>query len=494
LIGKTEASGPGRVDGWLTRLAGYKRRYLAVDGGGGGRLLAGLSTMSGGLRRVFSPRHAELLLIFEPVSHKLAPSIVELYQAMPQPRRALGVGEPGPDRFPHADLVRLEDLLPGLERISDSPGGPRQIEQRMRTLPLRPDQVSSKPEFVETTIPVPGKQEREIATEPVVLSLGPIQSLTAGPLRLLLTCDGEQVVSAQTEAGYAARNVAYAMTQACGPEVARLASLLDPLAPIAGRIAYVQALEQLQRQEPDLVFRQQREAALALERAQNHVRWLIGFAELLADDRLTVAARQLDAPLVDASTAFWEPSPTEWIVPQGSPVLVRSGRHKDSLARLATEICALRSRLERNRVLALRTAGIGVLSVHLLRAAGVSGPTLYASERGRGDVLGRLLTRLDEAAADLRQVAASASTFRSVEGREAVWSAPSGKAEVTVAGPRGQIGLSLASHGEGPGQVTWRRPSTALLSLIPELLAGQKLADAEVIVASLDLAMAEADG
>jgi NADH:ubiquinone oxidoreductase subunit D len=37
-------------------------------------------------------------------------------------------------------------------------------------------------------------------------------------------------------------------------------------------------------------------------------------------------------------------------------------------------------------------------------------------------------------------------------------------------------------------------PSAALLGLIPELLAGQKLADAEMIVASLDLAMAEADG
>jgi len=36
--------------------------------------------------------------------------------------------------------------------------------------------------------------------------------------------------------------------------------------------------------------------------------------------------------------------------------------------------------------------------------------------------------------------------------------------------------------------------SAALLALVPELLAGQKLADAEVIVASLDLAMAEADG
>jgi NADH:ubiquinone oxidoreductase subunit D len=63
-----------------------------------------------------------------------------------------------------------------------------------------------------------------------------------------------------------------------------------------------------------------------------------------------------------------------------------------------------------------------------------------------------------------------------------------------VAGSRGDIGLFIESDGERLRQVVWQRPSAALLSLLPELLAGQKLADAEVILASLDLAMAEADG
>ena len=41
--------------------------------------------------------------------------------------------------------------------------------------------------------------------------------------------------------------------------------------------------------------------------------------------------------------------------------------------------------------------------------------------------------------------------------------------------------------------VEWLRPSAALLPLLPEMLAGETLADAEALVASLDLAMAEAD-
>ena len=89
--------------------------------------------------------------------------------------------------------------------------------------------------------------------------------------------------------------------------------------------------------------------------------------------------------------------------------------------------------------------------------------------------------------------APTAARSRPAEQGIAQWSAPPGKTEVAIAGPRGHLGLSLASDGEGL-QVAWRRPSAVLLGLLPELLAGQKLADAEVIIASLDLAMAEADG
>ncbi len=67
--------------------------------------------------------------------------------------------------------------------------------------------------------------------------------------------------------------------------------------------------------------------------------------------------------------------------------------------------------------------------------------------------------------------------------------------QATVEGPRGTIGLHLVSHaGSRPTRVEWQRPSAALLRVLPDLLQGQKLADVEVTLASLDLAMAEADG
>jgi NADH-quinone oxidoreductase subunit D len=499
LTGRTEGRAAAWANGWLARLARYERRYLAVDGGGGARLLARLPALRKRLRPVSSPRHAEVLLACEPISRQLLPSLLELYRAMPRPRRAVVVGEPGPEHFPRADLVRLEDFLPNVERISADMSSPAEVEQRLLTLPLQFDESPSEPRLQPVTIPLPGKQEREIATELVVLSLGPVQPFPAGPLRLLLICDGEQIASVHIEAGYAARDVAGAMTRAAGIEIAELASALDPLAPVAGRLAYVTALEQLQHWEPEPTLRQQREAGLALERAQNHIAWLVRFAELLADDRLTDAARRLDASLGDVSGEVWAQSPVAWLAPQIPMMTTGDGGRPLRLERLAAEIAALRDRLARNRVLALRTAGIGVLPVDRLRAVGASGPALHASERGQGDVLGRLLARLDEAADDVRNVEAGlklapANRLWPAEQGIAQWSAPPGKTEVAIPGPRGHIGLSLAGDGDSLHQVAWRRPSAALLRLLPELLAGQKLADAEVIIASLDLAMAEADG
>src|SRR5581483_846954 len=125
----------------------------------------------------------------------------------------------------------------------------------------------------ETTIQLPQKHEQEMATELGVLSLGPVQAFTAGPLRLLLICDGEQVLSTQVEAGYASRDIAQAMTQVDWQQALHLARRLDPLAPLASQLAYVQAVEQLQGWQPSEPVVGLREAAILLERAKNVLWW-----------------------------------------------------------------------------------------------------------------------------------------------------------------------------------------------------------------------------
>ncbi len=496
MIGRTDVQEAAASDGWLAHFPYNERRYFPVDGGSGAGLLAQLVALDNKrLRLAASPRHAEILLIFEPVSASLAPSVLEIYRAIPRPRRALVIGGAGSDDFPGADLRRMEALIPGAERLTTVPSID-EIERRMLGLPLMVDEAPPEPKPDAKIISLSAKDERELATELVVLSLGPIQPFTAGPLRLLLVCDGEQVVSVEIESGYAARNVAYAMMQAPRSEAAKLAGCLDPLAPVAGRLAFITALERLQRFVPEPIVIQQREAALALERAQNHLCWLVRFSRIVANDRLATIAGGLYRELSELAAAVWELPSAQWIAPQGNSIPIRVDKPQTRISQSIQAINRLRNRLARDRIFALRAAAVGLVSADRLRELGVSGPNLRASEQGAGDVLSRVLTRLDLAADDVNKVAVLPVRRSDAKRprRDAVWSVPPGEAEGSIEGPRGQIGLSLASDGRIFTRAAWRRPTVPLLALLPEILPGQRLADAELIVASLDLAMAEADG
>jgi NADH:ubiquinone oxidoreductase subunit D len=169
-----------------------------------------------------------------------------------------------------------------------------------------------------------------------------------------------------------------------------------------------------------------------------------------------------------------------------------------SMPHIAAKIEALRNSIEIRLLLALRTRNIGRIAMDRLQAMGVSGPVLEASQHRYGDVQERLLTRLQNAATDIREAVKILSSLEHDDGETIIypeqWNVTAGEARSVVRGPRGNIELYLRSDGsEKPVHVEWQGPSAALLTLLPEMLAGQKLADAEMIIASLDLSMAEAD-
>ena len=179
---------------WLARLTQAPQRYVAIDGGAGAQLLAALDGNDPRLQIVDSPRHADLLIVVEPISRALAPAVAELARAMPRPAHALIVAAPTDADLPGADLVQAEDLLPGARRIAA-----HSVEQ-LRAAALDTSDwpalaLADDPRLKPDTIALLPRHEREIATELAVLSLGPLQPFTAGSLRLLLVCDGEQVLT-----------------------------------------------------------------------------------------------------------------------------------------------------------------------------------------------------------------------------------------------------------------------------------------------------------
>ncbi|HBY97618.1 MAG TPA: hypothetical protein DEP84_27360, partial [Chloroflexi bacterium] len=80
-------------EGWLAWMSRQQHRYLAVDGGSGAHFLAALAHADPQLQAVTSPRHADLLIVVEPVTRKLAPAVAALARALPRPVRVLVIGD-----------------------------------------------------------------------------------------------------------------------------------------------------------------------------------------------------------------------------------------------------------------------------------------------------------------------------------------------------------------------------------------------------------------
>src|SRR5258708_665687 len=332
--------------------------YFAMDGGSGAHLLTSLAGRDPYVRQVASPRHANLLVIVEPINQKLLPAVIEVAKALPRPAHALLVrtDENKLDQFPGIDSTSLEENLPGSRQITANSLG------TVLTAVLHARQgaelnLLDTSESHEETIQLPPKEEQEMATELAVLSLGPIQPFTAGPLRLFLICDGEQVVSARVESGYAYRGIAQAMMQAEWQRGLVLARSLDPLAPTACQLAYTCALEQLQGWLPPVRVTMLREAAVALERVQNVLWWGVRFMRLLDDAFLTERFYGLATALDECWSLLWQEPPKICIPPHHTLHSYSVGRSEamNHLGQVLRGVEALRKNVEQNRWLTLCT-------------------------------------------------------------------------------------------------------------------------------------------
>lgn len=489
----------GMLRAWIDRLTALERPYFAIDGGSGGALLALLPGVDDRLRPAESPHHADLLLVVEPVTDQLLGAILETYRSLARPGHVVVAGVPGAERYGEdASLVRIEDHLPVALRVAGgttpdavgSTAGAVALAMRDERLRRGTEAPVATPE--EILIPLRSAVEKEIATEDVVLSVGPVQSVAAGPLRLLLLMDGEQVVRAEVRSGYAVRHIERLSRERSWFEGISLATALDPLAPVSGRLAYLQALESLYGVVVPPRARLLREIALGIERATSHLFWFTRFAELLAYDGLISESRRLASGLAAMSV------PADVLVPGGwNPDAARRGAGHRIPAGILEEVRRLTHRVRSDRLFGLRTRGIGFLGAERARQVGTSGPVLRASETAEGDARARALSRLEAAGGDLEQAAVLFD--RLTDGAEhARWPdshPPVGAAESRVSGPRGTLTLELESDGgDRPSGVHWARPSAVHLALVPELVPGHVLPDALTAVASLDLSMAEADG
>jgi NADH-quinone oxidoreductase subunit D len=173
-----------------------------------------------------------------------------------------------------------------------------------------------------------------------------------------------------------------------------------------------------------------------------------------------------------------------------------------------------------------RTSSVGILTPGLIRKCGITGPNARASGlsfdvrkespylsyeeldfeiplgRGEGgsigDVHDRFLLRLREIVQSmeiLKQVTEAVPSGDFINSKvEKDYRVPSGEAYSRVESARGLLGCHVVSDGKDkPSRVQFKTPSVALLMATPELVKGIRIEDLPVVLASLDLGIAEAD-
>lgn len=359
------------------------------------------------------------------------------------------------------------------------------------------------------------------------ISMGPHHPSTHGVFRMDVALDGERIVKLKPVVGYLHRN-----HEKIAESVSYLGSIpftdrLDYLCSLTNNWAYALAVEKLGGFDVPERAQYLRVITAELTRLQNHA-GVIGF--LIQDmgasgTPLMYAYRQREQilDLFEALTGsrmmcnYLRFGGCRVEPPEGW--LERAAQLVEGFPRFLGEFERL---LSGNEILMARTQGIGVLSRELAVNAGVTGPMLRASgvnydirkvdkygiyERfefkvplgEHGDVYDRYMVRLLEMRESLKILK---QAFRDIPAGPIIdpkaklrgFRPKAGEAYGRIEAPKGELGFYLVSDGTpNPYRYRVRAPSFVHLTLLEDLCIGHYVADAVIILGSIDIVLGEVD-
>jgi NADH-quinone oxidoreductase subunit D/NADH-quinone oxidoreductase subunit C/D len=189
--------------------------------------------------------------------------------------------------------------------------------------------------------------------------------------------------------------------------------------------------------------------------------------------------------------------------------------------RLPRKLDELERFLVMNEIVRERAIGVGVLTAEQAVGLSAAGPVLRASgvpydvrradpysiydrfefdvcTRQHGDIYDRYLIRFDEMRQSLRilqQVVRDLPAGEIMTGKPQYQvRVPAGESYGRVENPKGELGFYLISNGKAnPYRYHVRSPSFINLTSLAEMCRGQKIADAVVILGSIDIVLGEVD-
>ena len=359
------------------------------------------------------------------------------------------------------------------------------------------------------------------------VSMGPHHPSTHGVFRMMVTLDGETIVKLKPVFGYLHRN-----HEKLGENTTYLASMpytdrLDYLNSMTNNWAYALAVEKLAGQPVPERAEYLRIILAELTRLLNHTclagfllqdtgcsgtplmyafrerEYILDLFEALSGSRMMCNYQRFGGCRVD-------PMP-EW--------LAAAARLVDGYGRFLDEYEAL---ITGNEILMARTQGVGVLKPDLAVNAGITGPMLRACGVDydlrkvdgygfyprfefrvplgtHGDTYDRYMIRVLEMRESIRILQQAlrdlpAGPILDAKARNRGLRPKPGEAYGRIEGPKGEIGFYLISDG-GPNPYRYRvrPPSFINLTVLEDMCLGQTVADAVIILGSVDIVLGEVD-
>lgn len=360
--------------------------------------------------------------------------------------------------------------------------------------------------------------------EHLILNMGPQHPSTHGVLRLLLELDGEQVVSAEAIIGYLHRGIEKLAEHRRYNAVGTLMDRGDYTTGIMNELAFAMAAEQLMEVEVPRRAQWLRVMMSELNRIASHLVWYGTFGlDTGAMGQFLYAVRDREALLDILEDVSGQRMMFNYVRPGGVVADITTTAESKIRAFLRTFDAYLTEHdelLGGNEIFQSRVRGVGVISREAAIGFGLTGANLRASgvsfdvRRDRpyaaydemdfsipmaedGDCWARYLVRMEEMRQAVRMVRQCIDGMPEGEHTAKVAKVirpPAGEAYAAVESARGELGVHLVSDGtENPYRMRYRPPALYALQAAEAIMPGSLLADAIVILGSVDVVLGEID-
>ncbi len=362
-------------------------------------------------------------------------------------------------------------------------------------------------------------------SEPFIINIGPQHPSTHGVFRIKATVDGEKILDAEMVMGYLHRSMEKLAEERTYTQNIPFTDRTDYLSSMSNNLGYCLAVEKL--------------AGIEVPERGNSIRVIMAELQRLASHCMAVGAFAND-------TGAWQ-TPVMWAFREREKVMdifemtsgarltcnyMRIGGVAFDLPKEFDEavrgiirdfppfIDDMEGILSGNEIFIARTRGVGMLTAEQATNFSLAGPMLRGSGIAwdirkadpycgyekydfeipigyQGDSYDRFIVRLEEMRQSVKIIQQAMDGLPGGPHSTQVPLAlrpPAGEAYARVEGPRGELGYYVVSdEGPSPYRFHIRPPSFINLSALKEMTVGGTVADAIVVLGSIDIVVGEID-